>query len=377
MSVCPAGDFVGKDSGDDADSRLARVLAIVEAQGAKLDALVSRQPVASSITIAALFAEYEKVRQADRSWRHNRNRLAPLVRRLGDLPAASLDEQAWAAHQAVRAKEPHRFGGVCGAHTLTLEFQRAKELMKFGVRVKLLIRNPLEEAKIEKTKSERETWLDEAGIQLLLGGVAAIDHERGRLIMKAFILLCVDGMLRFNEARKLRRDAIRDGVVELSARSTKSKKRRIVGLTPRVLAAIEDVPVVLGVPRIFANPETRQPYSETRFREWFYIARHASGVNALAVDGEKVVIHTLRHSGATAADARGANATAIRDALGHSTLSTTERYLHRQRAASARELAKLMAEGADRERKPAQKAPEADIHATTTQHLSVQTVAPK
>jgi len=62
-----------------------------------------------------------------------------------------------------------------------------------------------------------------------------------------------------------------------------------------------------------------------------------------------VLIHTLRHSGATTADARGASPMAIKEALGHASISTTERYLHRHRENSARELAKLMSDGTARE----------------------------
>jgi hypothetical protein len=56
---------------------------------------------------------------------------------------------------------------------------------------------------------------------------------------------------------------------------------------------------------------------------------------------------------ASIADARGATATAIRDMLGHTSLRTTERYLHRSREQSALAMAALM----DEPRRGPQRAP--------------------
>lgn len=356
--------------GDDARSlreQLAASSAAIAALTAAVSALtVSRAPVqAPTITIAALFDEFEKTRAGDKSWRVNRNRLLPLARRLGHLPAASLTPIAWAAHRSARAAERDRYGKLPKAHLLTIELGRAKELLRFGVANGFLETSPLANAKREKTISARETWLDEAGVQALLTGVDAVPGELPRLIMRAFILLCLDGMMRFNEALHLRRDRIRDGVVELSAKSTKSKRRRMVGLTPRTLEAVAAVPPVVGRPQVFMNAATGSVYSESSIRYWFRIACVASGVDALAVEGERVVIHTLRHSGASAADARGASALAIKDALGHASLAVTEKYLHRHREAGARELAKLMHEGAERERRGPQRSESPSVNRDT------------
>ncbi len=344
--------------GDDAEARLARAvaLAVREQVAAALDT-DRRGPARATITIRSLFESFEKSRGSSRSWKENRNRLVPLIRRLGETAAADLTPLAWAEHRAARADERHRFGDFPKPHTLSVEFMRAKELLRFGVEAGFLGSNPLQNARRERTVSARETWLDETGVQQLLGGVTALRSDRARVVMRAFVVLCVDGMMRFNEARHLRRDRIRDGVVELSAKATKNKRNRFIGLTPRVLAALEDIPPVLGSPFFFANPKTRRPFGHATFHEWFSAIRFQSGVQALAADGERVVIHTLRHSGASAADARGASAMAIKDALGHSSLAITEKYLHRHREAGARDLARLMAEGSERERRGPKAAP--------------------
>lgn len=295
-----------------------------------------------TITIAALFAEFERAKSEQRSWAENRNRLTPLVRRLGHLPAAHLTPLIWAEHQAARLLEPHRYGRTPKLHTLAVELGRAKELLTFGVTMGLLDKNPLAAAKRPKALSQRETWLDDDGVAQLLGGLGCLG-ERPRLLMRAFVLLCLDGMMRFQEARGLRRDRIRNGLVELAAKSTKGKRSRTVGLTQRTLDAIAAIPPVVGSPYIFANPDRGVPYSSMRIRIWFRQVCVASKIDTLAVEGERVVLHTLRHSGASAADERGAPATAIRDALGHSSLAITERYLHRHKREGASKLAGIIA----------------------------------
>lgn len=327
--------------GTDEDSDAKALREQIAALTAAVQVLTSRQ-AAPTITIARLFEEFERSRAGQRSWRENRNRLVPLVRRLGDLPVSQLTPSVWAEHHAARLQEPHKFGRCPKMHTLNVELGRAKELMSFAVACGYLERNPLAPVKRLKTISQRETWLDDAGVEQLMTGIAAIPGERQQLAMRAFMLLCLDGMMRFNEARTLRRDRVRDGIVELAAKTTKSKRSRIVALTPRTLKAISDVVPVLGSPWLFANPEHGRPYSAQSFRYWFRMICVASKIDALAVDGERVVIHTLRHSGASLADAKGAPATAIRDALGHSSLAITEKYLHRHKAEGARALADLL-----------------------------------
>lgn len=264
----------------------------------------------------------------------------------------------WAEHVAVRRVTNTRHDRPPSPQTLAIELMRAKQLLEFGVTNGFLPSNPLAAAPREKVISMRETWLDESGILALLDGIKAVPEGLPRLLTRAFILLLVDSMLRFEEARGLRRDRIRDAVTELSAKRTKSKKVRTVGLTPRTLVAIADVPPVVGDPRIFLNPETGKLFGQTTMRRWFRAACIESKVDLLAVEGERVVPHTMRHSGASAADERGGSPLAIRDCLGHSTLATTERYLHRHRAQGAKNLAQLMAEGAERERRGPQRAPQ-------------------
>jgi integrase len=283
-----------------------------------------------------------------------RARLDPLMRRLGDRQASELTPLLWAEHRAVRSVEPSGRGArkpPC-AHLLNIELFRTKEMLRFAVANKLLEASPLEAAKPARAISARETWIEEADLQRLLKACGDLRDGRRRrndphdrpALMRAFILCCFDSMLRFNEARHLRRDRIGlNGLVELSAHATKGRKMRVVALTDRTIAAIKAIPVRSPDPHVFHNFERGGLYAEQTIRFHFRAACKQAGVDERVAPGDgRLHIHDLRHSGASVADANGASALAIKEALGHSKLSTTERYMHHNKVKSALALAGLM-----------------------------------
>jgi integrase len=285
-----------------------------------------------------------------------------VVDELGDLPAIKLTPDKWALHVTMRKQTAKgRYGEPIKDSCLNLELGRAKEMLTWAVNAKLIKFNPLTPAKAIKTVAHRETWLAPDYVDRLL--LAADDVVDKRLaagddnglrakVLKAFILCCHDSMLRFNEARNLRRDRIgSDGRVELAARETKSKKRRTIFLTPRTMEAIARLPVNPRIPYVFAD-EAGQ-IVERRIHYWFRRACEIAGVDAYAAPGERQIRpHDLRASGATTADENGARATAVRDALGHSLLSTTEKYLRSERRENARMVAEVIVAATDKRRGP-------------------------
>lgn len=332
---------------------------------AKLTGQAKARP---SVTIRDLFAQYASVRQHQPSWRVTRNRLKPVVRRLGDLPADQLSPLAWGEHRAARSQETNHWGNPVTPGALFFEFYAVKAMLKFGRINGLISSNPMADARTERVIMRRETWLEEADVQKLLD---TLDHvhwdrrvciQRGAYrgkILRAFILACVDSGLRLREAASLRHDRIGpDGIVELMARQTKSRRRRIVALTQRTLKAIREIPTDLRLvptgctnrvlrehrlPWVFINHESGDQLSPRTLQTWFRRAVEAAGLDDRVADGDvRLHAHDLRHTHASLADARGASATAIRDSLGHVNLGITEVYLHRNKAIGALALAKLM-----------------------------------
>ena len=289
-------------------------------------------------SLAIVYWMWSDAKRDSHSWKHCFNRIRPLIDNLGRLPAQLMSPRHWDQHRAWRKAQLTRFGTPPCDHTLNMELQRAKEMLDFAVEREMIKFNRLTPARMVKTISQRETKLSVNDIESLLE--AAEDVIDGRLcegdddgqraaILRAFILCSFDSMLRHNETRHLRRDRMGPGgVVELLASETKSRKARTIVLTPRTVEAISKIVPTPGNPYVFVNPETKGLIGENTIREWFRRAAKISGVNSRANQRDKNVrIHDCRGAGANTADEAGARPNAIRTALGHSQMSTTERYI--------------------------------------------------
>lgn len=316
-------------------------------------------------SLACVYWLYGPTRWSTPSWGAECGRLKPLIRSIGDLPAAKLTPLAWSQHVARRKMEPDHRGNFPADVLLNQELGRAKQLLSWAVANRMLKFNPLTAAKRVKAISRRETWLPLADVDRLL--VACDDVVDKRLIegdddgtrakvMRAYVLCLHDPMLRPGEAMKvlLRPDRIGpDGRVELASRETKGAKRRTVFLTARTTEA------VLALPAF----DPAKPLKKRKLSYWFRALCEVAGVDTLVAPGEKRVRpHDLRASGASTADEHGARATAIRDALGHSRIATTEIYLRSGQANNARAATEVMTELV---RRSAHRAPRSQMASST------------
>lgn len=319
-------------------------------------------------SLACVYWLYGPTRWSTPGWPSEQNRLKPLIRHIGDLPAMKLTPLAWAQHVARRKLEPHAKGPRPADHLLNLELARAKQLLSWGVANKLLKYNPLTPAKKVKAITRRETWLPLRDVDGLLAACDDVVDKRltegdddglRAKVLRAFVLCCHDSMLRFMEAVNLRRDRIGpDGRVELASRETKGGKRRTVFLTPRTLEAIRELP-----PHVFVFSDGEHQLKRRRLLHWFRALCETAGVDSLVAPGEKRLrAHDLRASGASTADENGARATAIRDTLGHAQLSTTEIYLRSGQAENARSASEVMDAAV---RRPALRAPRGKVKQST------------
>ena len=302
-------------------------------------------PAAPSVN--CLYWLWSETQMHRHSWRHAWNRVKPTLDGLGELPAPELTPIAWERHRNARRRQVDHRGQTPCEHTLNIELARAKSILAWAVESRILPFNPLAAARYVKTVSRRETELRPYDVEAML--VAAEDLRDQRLCegdddglrsrkLTAFILLCFDSMLRFEEARGLARDAISpSGDVQVTG---KGNKTRTVTLTARTLEAIRAIP---GEGRIF-------PDGATTIRGWFRWACEHGRIDAKAAPRDKrIVAHHLRHAGATEADAQGVRPGALQLTLGHSSMKTTERYLHRDAFEAARHVASVM------ERRPPKK----------------------
>jgi integrase len=344
------------------DDPLARILAVVEAQGARIEALTERvgpKAAPREPTVRDVFERFCEVYRRKKCWPVARNRLTPFAEHFGADPVSSVTAPRWASYRELRKGQPGRkVGTLLSPLTVNFELDWAKRMFNWALEPEqaLITANPLALAKREKTRSVRETWLSEEDVQAALGNQYP-RNDRIRVLLHAFFLCMVDQGLRFNEARKLRRDRCRerdDGRVLADVGRTKNGKTHFVGLTARTWRALSEIPPVLASPHYFANHTTRNFYAERTMRRWFRELCLEAQLDARVADGDvRLRPHDLRRSAATAADRRGASLSAIQDMLNHSTPAITVKYIRRSEE-SAVQMSLLMESGADDERRRAE-----------------------
>ena len=96
--------------------------------------------------------------------------------------------------------------------------------------------------------------------------------------------------------------------------------RRVVPLATPVLDLLSRLPRVNGNPWVFAGARNGAPVTYKTTRDLFAAACEVAGL-------ADVRLHDLRRTVATSLAASGTNAYTLRDVLGHSTLTMSNRYV--------------------------------------------------
>jgi site-specific recombinase XerD len=106
----------------------------------------------------------------------------------------------------------------------------------------------------------------------------------------------------------------------IQAANAKSKKRRVVPLNASALAILDELAVEDASEWVFRNSNNGDRLKSID-KMWQRVRKTANLPDA-------IVIHSLRHFGASIALSSGADLASVRDLLGHADISTTEKYLH-------------------------------------------------
>jgi|GEM_PF-6297348 len=292
-------------------------------------------PVAA-ITIAEVYALYEKAHQGKPSWKSQRNRLKAFVAEFGSLPAMSLTTMMWAKFREKRKTEPSARGTPLSPLTINFELEWAKHMLTWASDAEqgLIPSNPLTRAKSEKVDSERDTWLTLVEIEKLLV------YWLRSPVMRLFLMVAVSTGLRISEVLRIRRDQIRRvelqdgriiGVVEFAKRKNKTRKTYYGAIPPGGMALIDAAPENIN-PHILPSPyRPGQAYGQRQIRRLFRKGCEETKIDYRAADGDgHIRCHDLRHSAATLAAQSGATLPQVQRMLNHTTPVHTVRYLHYQ-----------------------------------------------
>jgi integrase/recombinase XerD len=180
-----------------------------------------------------------------------------------------------------------------------------------------VLRYPKQRFRVARPKRPKKmpTVLSQEEVTHLLSTVKNLKH---RLILT----LIYSGGLRLSEVVHLR---VRDLLVDqglIFVRSGKGKKDRYTLLAKSALELVKAYRKEYHPTYWLFEGSKGGQYSKRSVQEIFKRAKEESGVNPFAT------VHSLRHSFATHLLEAGYNVRQLQELLGHSSIQTTERYLH-------------------------------------------------
>jgi integrase len=284
--------------------------------------------VEPSPTFVTLIDGYLRTVEQGPSIKSYRSRSKPLNLHFGATPANQITLSQAADYRTKRTAG--EYGNKVSAFQAEMELDFAKWVLNWAVDEKQVEFNPLARLKKKKFKNTPQGSLREEHLPLV---VAAAPN----LVTAVYLIVCFDTGLRRTEALSVLWSDIDWAELSITVRHGKGDKERVVTTTARALEAIRRLPRVLGNQHVFANPRSkrRRHYCSEVMNDWVRDAVRASGVEQF-YGGRKVRIHGLRRGHATNAAERGIDLRCIQEQLGHSSISTTEKYLdsrldHRRR----------------------------------------------
>lgn len=207
----------------------------------------------------------------------------------GERAAASITKALAEEYRDKRRGQNTRRGKPPAPATINRELAALRALLNWATeqRPPMLRHNPLTNLHLEEENNVRQSKLGhEAELDLLLAECSPL--------VAALVLVAIDSGLRRLEVMRLRWDQIdpETRFVRLPGARTKNKRPRHPILSRRALAAVWDLP--RNGEFVFANPKRKKPYNPRHLYGLYKKAVKASGLQG--VEGESIVLHTLRHS---------------------------------------------------------------------------------
>jgi len=301
--------------GDDADLRaqIAALTAAVQALAAghaRAEGAVRLGPRRADITFRQLAERYgKKITKANSYY------LVPMVAHFGDRVVSSLRKIDWLAYREERLAAGKAIG------TVNQDLTMANAMCNWGVANELLDVHPF--AGIPKLKGQRarETEIDPEEDERAFSDAP--------LLVRAFQVACAEtGARNGCEVRRIERSHIdrKRMIIKYPRANTKGQAAtREVPMSEYLLWLLDELPAVAGSPFIFANPETKEPYSAAHLGR---LSRpYLNRLTAAPGDG-RVRTHDRRHSLVSQLARGGMNPMSSMKLIGHATPAMHWRYLH-------------------------------------------------
>ena len=181
--------------------------------------------------------------------------------------------------------------------------------------VKGVTRNPTAGIPLLKENNQNERFLSALDAKALL---RAINYSRNKMLKHIIPMLILTGA-RKREVLDAKWEDFDPDRGTWRIPNTKSGKARVVPLSDTARNLIEKLSANQCCDYVFANPNTRKPYAS------FYYSWHTARKDAGLAD---LRVHDLRHSFASFLVNAGRSLYEVQTLLGHSQITTTQRYAH-------------------------------------------------
>jgi integrase len=220
----------------------------------------------------------------------------------GSKPIATVDEASLEELREKLAVRPGYHGGTLSAATLNRYMAAASAVLTFAMQQKYIGIKP--QVPIYDEDNEKIVWLDENQETAICNALLSQgwDHE------KLGVRVLIETGIRWGEFETLEPGQVDDGWIRLW--KTKTNRPRSAPISPETARSLR------------ALLASGFQYKYCTFRDRFYAARDLCGQSS------EITIHKLRHTTATRMVASGTDIRIVQKYLGHTRLSTTERYAH-------------------------------------------------
>lgn len=271
----------------------------------------------SGISISAFEEEYIKFLQPTHSASYVRDAKSSfkwLTEKVGDVPMSTIEpralEQLLAEEYGKASHNAARF-----YRTLKAAFNKAKVWKRIGD-------NPFEEFKLPKIPETTAPHFDESDFKKLMEQGITRDY-------KEFFTFAFRTGMRLSELANLKWVSIEFenemlGVTNYAGFRTKSKKERLIPITPVLLAMLKE--------RYARTPVSQRSGYVFQRRGKKYNTNYASRLLKQMVRKagleEKLHFHSLRHGFGSELIHKNVNPVHVKELMGHANLSTTLRYVH-------------------------------------------------
>lgn len=208
------------------------------------------------------------------------------------------------------------------AHSVKLHINVAKALCAFGVKLNYLRTNVFAVIKPDATPevTHKRILTEEQVLKL----IDAPKRQRDKLLLR---LIYAAGLRVSEVCGLVWGDLLPNGVLHI--RMGKGQKERFVTLSDRMIERLNEHRDSAADDSPMFKSQKGSRLDESQVHRIVKAAAESAGISADAS------AHWLRHSHASHSLDRGASLVTVRDTLGHSSIATTNKYLHSKRSDSS------------------------------------------